>query len=121
MNIDWSQLVTKAMQDAALAAEALSVAKTDLAAKNAVAAAQILRIQDRIDTIGYGIDSGDATGEDEVEQAVLMVSQKAWKAYKFALGKVAIQAKWPTAPAWPVQPGIPVIAADPSAPSPDIV
>lgn len=97
----------------------LAIAKAELANRNAVSAAQILRIQDRIDTLGYGIESGEATAEDEAEQAALMIVIKAWKAYKFALGKVATQAKWPTAPVWPAQPAIPIIAADPSAMSPE--
>jgi hypothetical protein len=121
MNIDWSQLITKAMRDAALAAQSLSTAKIELSTKNAVAAAQILRIQDRIDTLGYGIDSGEATEDDEAEQAALTVNLKAWKSYKFALGKVATQSTWPAAPNWPAIPAIPDIAADPSALSPEII
>ncbi|MDB5995279.1 MAG: hypothetical protein JWP42_2415 [Pseudomonas sp.] len=115
MNIDWTQLITKAMKDAAAAALVLIQMKADLATRNAKAAAQILRIQDRIDTLGYGIDSGEATAEDEAEQAALMISIKAWKAYKFALGKVSAQTTWPAAPVWPPEPAIPVIAADPQA------
>lgn len=99
----------------------LAGAVAELANRNSVAAAQIARIQDRVDTLGYGIDAGEATDEDEAEQAALMVVIKAWKAYKFALGKVATQAKWPKSPNWPAAPAIPVIAADPSAVSPDIV
>jgi hypothetical protein len=115
MNIDWSQLVTKAMKDAAVKAEQLSTAKADLAARNSKAAASIARIQDRIDTLGYGIDSGEATADDEAEQAALMINIKAWKAYKFALGKVSAQTTWPAAPVWPPEPATPVIAADPQA------
>ncbi|GFM48949.1 phage tail protein [Pseudomonas cichorii] len=113
MNIDWTQLVTKAMKEAAALAAHLAAMKAELAARNAKAAAQILRIQDRIDTLGYGIDSGDATDEDEAEQADLMISVASWKAYKFALGKVAKQPTWPAAPSWPIEPSIPVIEADP--------
>jgi hypothetical protein len=50
---------------------------------------------------GYGIDSGEATEEDEAELAALTVNLKGWKTYKFQLGKVATQATWPTAPAIP--------------------
>lgn len=121
MNIDWSQLITKAMKDAVAAAALLAQAKADLAARNTKAAAQILRIQDRIDTLGYGIDSGEATADDEAEQSALMVSIKAWKAYKFALGKVSGQATWPAAPVWPPEPATPVIAADPQAETADTV
>ena len=121
MNIDWTQLITKAMKDAAVLAGLLVTAKSDLAARNAKCVAQIFRIQDRIDTLGYGIDSGEATPEDEAEQTALMINIKSWKAYKFALGKVTAQATWPAAPVWPVEPVAPVIAADPQALSPDTV
>lgn len=114
-NIDWTKLITKAMKDAAAAAQLLAAMKADLSSRNAVAAAQIARIQDRVDTLGYGVDSGEATAEDEAELAALTVSLKAWKAYKFALGKVAAQPTWPTAPAWPAIPAIPVIAAAPES------
>jgi len=114
-NIDWSKIITKAMKDAAAAAEHLVAMKADLAARNAQAVTQIARIQDRINTIGYGIDSGEATGEDEAEQAALMVSIAVWKTYKFALGKVTKQPTWPAAPVWPAVPAIPVIVADPEA------
>lgn len=114
-NIDWSKMVTKEMKDAAALAVHLSEMKAALAERNATAASQIARIQDRIDTLGYGIDVGEGTEEDEAEQAALMVSIAAWKAYKFALGKVTKQTTWPAAPAWPVEPAIPVIEADPEA------
>jgi hypothetical protein len=121
MNIDWSQLITKAMKDAAAAALALDTAKAELSSRNAAAAAQIARIQDRVETLGYGVDSGEATEEDEAELAALTVSLKGWKAYKFQLGKVATQATWPAAPIWPSAPAIPDIAADPAALAPDAI
>jgi hypothetical protein len=113
MNIDWSQLVTKAMKDAAIQAAQLSAAKADLASRNARAVTQIARIQDRIDTIGFGIDIGEATTEDEAEQAALLLTLKAWKTYKFALGKVTVQPTWYQAPVWPAEPPIPEIIASP--------
>lgn len=119
MNIDLSQLVTKAMKDAAAAALALEQAKVELAARNAAAVAQIARVQDRVDTLGYGVDSGEASPEDEAELAALTVNLKAWKAYKFALGKVATQDTWPLTPAWPTTPTIAEIAADPAAQAPE--
>lgn len=115
MNIDWTKLITKAMKDAAAVAAHLVAMKAELTARNAQAVAQIARIQDRIDTIGYGIDAGEATEEDEAEQAALMVVIATWKAYKFALGKVTKQPTWHAAPVWPVTPAIPVIIADPDA------
>ncbi|WCM48974.1 phage tail assembly chaperone [Pseudomonas sp. WJP1] len=113
MNIDWTQLITKAMKDAAAQADQLAVAKAELSARNFKAVTQIARIQDRIDTLGYGIDAGEATEEDEAEQAALLINLKAWKTYKFALGKVTAQAAWPAIPVWPTEPAVPFIAAAP--------
>ncbi|MBK5400522.1 phage tail protein [Pseudomonas sp. TH39(2020)] len=121
MNIDWSQLITKAMKDAAAQAAQLAAARAELSARNAKAVTQIARIQDRIDTIGYGIDAGEATEEDEAEQAALLISIAAWKTYKFALGKVTVQPTWYAAPVWPVEPAAPVIIADPEARAADLM
>lgn len=62
---------------------------------------------------GYGIAGGEATEEDEAEQAALILTLKAWKAYKFALGKVTSQPTWHASPVWSVEPPIPVISAVP--------
>ncbi|MHA6127157.1 phage tail protein [Pseudomonas fluorescens group sp. PF-1] len=113
MNIDWSKLITKAMKETAAVADHLVAMKAELSARNAQCVTQIARIQDRIDTLGYGIDAGEATEEDEAEQAALMISIAAWKAYKFALGKVTKQPTWHASPAWPSVPAIPDIVADP--------
>jgi hypothetical protein len=121
MSIDWSQLVTKDMKDAAVQVEQLAKARAELAAKNAKAVTQIARIQDRVDTLGYGIDVGEATDEDQTEQAALIVSLKAWKTYKFALGKVTVQPTWYAAPVWPIEPAVPVIVADPEAIAIDVM
>ena len=112
-NIDWSQLITKAMKDAAAQAAQLAAAKAELSGRNFKALAQIARIQERIDTIGFGIEVGEATEEDETEQAALLINLKAWKTYKFALGKVTAQSTWYAAPVWPIEPVVPVIVADP--------
>ncbi|RYE62085.1 MAG: phage tail protein [Oxalobacteraceae bacterium] len=120
-NIDWSKLITRQMKAAAAAAQLFAAAKMVLVSRNVEASEQIRRVQDRIDTLGYGIDVGAATQQDEVELAALTISLKAWKSYKFALGKVATQATWPSAPNWPAAPAAPEIAADPSALAPDAV
>lgn len=121
MNIDWTKLITRAMKEAAAQAVVLAAAKAELAARNLSASTQIARIQDRIDTIGYGIDVGEATDEEIAEQAALMVNLAAWKAYKFALGKVTTQPTWPAAPVWPAIPVVPVIIASPEGRASDIV
>ncbi|MET0775460.1 MAG: phage tail protein [Pseudomonas mandelii] len=120
MNIDWSQLITKVMKDAAAQAVQLAAAKAELTAKNTRALAQIARIQERIDTIGFGIEIGEATAEDEAEQAALLINVKAWKKYKFDLGKVTTQPTWYAAPVWPVEPVVPVIVAAPQSVGADL-
>lgn len=121
MNIDWSKLITKAMKDATAQAAQLSAAKTELLVRNTKALAQIARIQDRIDTLGYGIDAGEGGEEDEEEQAALLVNLKAWKSYKFALGKVTGQLTWYAAPVWPAEPAVPEIVAAPELIAADVM
>ena len=111
--IDWSRLVTKEMKDAAILAAQLSTVKSELAERNTRAATQIARIQDRIETLGYGIEIGEATPEEEAEQAALVAPLKAWKVYKYALGKVTTQPGWFDSPVWPAEPPIPEIIAAP--------
>lgn len=113
MNIDWSQLITNTMKDAAAQAAQLASARAELSSRNSKALMQIARIEERVDTIGFGIDVGEATAEDEAEQAALLTNLKAWKTYKFALGKVTVQPTWYAAPVWPNEPAVPVILADP--------
>jgi len=113
MNIDWSQLITRDMKEAAAAVARLNEAQALLTDRNEAAAAQISRIQDRVETLGYGIDAGAATPQDEAEQRALMEGLKAWKTYKFNLGNVPRQAGWPVSPEWPAPPAIPEISAGP--------
>lgn len=110
--IDWSKLITQAGKATAADAEHLALMKADLAVRNAQAAAQITKIQDQIDTIGYGIDIGKATAEEAAEQAALLISLAAWKAYKFDLSKVVKQPGWHESPVWP---DMPVSISDPDA------
>ncbi|MCH5508804.1 phage tail protein [Pseudomonas syringae] len=112
-NIDWAQLITKEMKDAAAEARSLAKANSDLIDRSGAAAQQIARIQDRIETLGYGIEAGEATKQEEEEAAALVPVLKTWKAYKFALGKVTAQATWHQAAFWPAAPAIPTIDAAP--------
>ncbi|WP_367257160.1 phage tail protein [Pseudomonas sp. stari2] len=107
------------MKAAAADAEHLAAMKAELAQRNAQAVFQIARITDRIETIGYGIELGEATEDEIAEQAALAPVLTAWKAYKFALGKVTKQPGWHANPTWPVALAIPVIVADPQGKSPD--
>lgn len=111
--IDWSRLVTQEMKAAAILAAQLAAVKSDLAERNTRAATEISRIQDRIDTLGYGIEIGEATPEEEAEQAALAAPLKAWKVYKYALGKVTTQPGWFESPVWPAEPPVPQIIASP--------
>ncbi|AEA70163.1 Putative phage tail fiber assembly protein [Pseudomonas brassicacearum subsp. brassicacearum NFM421] len=113
IQVDWSKYISKSMKDAVIAAAQLAAAKANLADRNARALAQIARVQDRIDTIGMGIEIGEATPEEEAEQAALLVPLKAWKTYKYALGKVTVQPTWYQSPVWPIEPPIPEIIAAP--------
>lgn len=115
MNIDWTKLITQEMKDAAASAAISLAARAALAQLNTAAALRITRINDRIETLSYGIEAGEASEEDEAEQAALQLSLKAWKGYKFALGKVTGQPTWPAAPVWPLEPAMPDIPADPGA------
>ncbi|WP_339504171.1 phage tail protein [Pseudomonas sp. RL_105y_Pfl2_101] len=101
------------MKAAAILAGQLAAMKSGLAERNTRAAMQISRIQDRIDTLGYGIEIGEATPEEEAEQAALVAPLKAWKVYKYALGKVTTQPGWFESPVWPTEPPIPEIIAAP--------
>lgn len=112
-NIDWFQLITKAMKIAAAQAAQLAAVKSELSIKNTRAVTQIARIQERIDTIGYGIEIGEATSEEEAEKAALLLNLMAWKRYKYDLGKVTAQPTWYQAPVWPTEPPIPEIVAAP--------
>lgn len=112
-NIDWLQLITKTMKDAAAKAVQLASAQANLSERNIKALAQIARIQERVDTIGFGIEVDEATQEDQAEQAALLINLKAWKTYKFALGKITVQPTWYQAPVWPSEPPIPEIIAAP--------
>lgn len=114
-------LPTQQQIDSSRAELDLARVKADLSGLNAIAAAQIARIQDRVDTLGYGVEAGEATDKDAAELAALTINLKAWKSYKFALGKVTTQSTWPGAPVWPTVPAIPEIAADPAALAPDTV
>lgn len=112
-NIDWSQLVTNEMKIAAEYAREMTAAKTQLSSKNSSAALQIARIQDRIETLSYGIDIGEASPEDMEESESLSSVLKIWKKYKFDLGKVTAKENWYQSPIWPEQPETPEIVASP--------
>lgn len=90
MNIDWSQLITKATKDAAAAAQRLADVIAENSRRREIADKAIAPLQDAVD-----ID--DAT---EVEVALL----KAWKKYRVALNRQPDEPGYPDNIVWPVQP-----------------
>lgn len=103
MNIDWSRLITRQGRDAINAETALDLAKSGFATRNTAAAKQIALIQDRLYTLGYGIEAGQAADEDSAEHARLSVNLADWRLYKFALLKAMRQfdgtsVDWPGPP-----------------------
>ncbi len=89
-NIDWTQLVTKAMKEQAAAAQALASVVADAATRRATADAAIAPLQDAVDI--------DEATDDET--ALLT----AWKKYRVLLNRVPAQAGYPTTIDWPVAP-----------------
>ncbi|MCF4997373.1 phage tail protein [Pseudomonas syringae] len=106
------------MKEALLREEQLTKAKSELFEKNDRAAVQISRIQDRVETIGYGVALGEATEEDKSELVDLTATLEAWKSYKYKLGKVTGLVGWFESPAWPTEPPVPEIAASPMLAAP---
>lgn len=90
MNIDWTQLITKAMKDQAAAAQHLAAVVADTAARRADADKAIAPLQD-------AVDLDEATGAE-------VARLKAWKKYRVALNRLPDQAGYPTTIDWPVVP-----------------
>ena len=88
--IDWSQLITVEMKDAAAAEQQLSQVQTETALRRAAADSAIAPLQDAVD-----ID--EAT---EAETALL----KDWKRYRVALNRLPEQSGYPTENDWPAPP-----------------
>lgn len=89
-NIDWTQLITKAMKDQAAATQVLAGVAADAAARRVAADAAIAPLQD-------AVDIGEATDE---ETALLT----AWKKYRVLLNRVSAQAGYPNTIDWPNTP-----------------
>jgi len=89
-NIDWTQLVTKAMRDQASANQLLADVVAETASRRAVADTAIAPLQD-------AIDLEEAT---DAEVAAL----KAWKKYRVFLNRLPEQPGYPGTVDWPVTP-----------------
>lgn len=90
MNIDWSQLVTKAMKDAAALEQKAAIASAEVGRLRKIADQAVSDLQDAVDT--------DEASDDDV--ALL----KEWKKYRVALSKIAAQTGYPIDIDWPVAP-----------------
>ena len=90
MNIDWSQLITKAMKDAAIAHQILA----DVLAENA-------KLRDIADTAIAPLQ--DAVDIDDASEAEIVLL-KAWKKYRVALNRLPEQPGYPATIDWPVAP-----------------
>jgi hypothetical protein len=89
-NIDWSQMITQAMKDAAAQAAQQAQASTEQARLRSAADYAIAPLQDAVD-----ID--EATDAD-------VALLKAWKKYRIALNKIPDQIGYPGEIAWPAIP-----------------
>ena len=103
-NIDWSQLVTKAMKDAVVLAQYLADAAAALNASTRLATAQISALQSRVDAINDATDGAYVLPEETAELPGRVVPLAAWKKYRVLVGRVSAQTTWPSAPVWPDQP-----------------
>ncbi|WP_422419105.1 tail fiber assembly protein [Pseudomonas sp. GZD-222] len=88
--IDWSQVITQAMKDQAVAEQHLAQIAAETAARRDVADDAIAPLQD-------AVDLGEAT---EAETAKL----SAWKKYRIALKRVPDQLGYPGTIDWPAPP-----------------
>lgn len=127
MNIDWSQLITKAMKDAAILAAQLATATAELNARTAQANVQVAALIGRITALDWLINLQDPedpdyvepTPEDSAELAACLLLRNKWLSYSNKLPKVKLQATWPAAPVWPVMPALYV--EEPAANAPETV
>ena len=90
MNIDWSQLITRAMKDAAAFDQQVTLITAEVARLRKIADQAASDLQDAVD-----ID--EASDED-------LTLLNEWKKYRVALSKVPVQAGYPTVIDWPVAP-----------------
>ncbi len=95
-----------------LLAHQLTIATNDLTAKSRQATAQITAIQGRVTALDFTVNGQDPDDPDylppldsEIAELPVRVAQlKAWNLYSTRLGRVKLQATWPSAPVWPVMP-----------------
>ncbi|WP_433739838.1 tail fiber assembly protein [Pseudomonas putida] len=89
-NIDWSQLITRAMKEQAANDQVLVDALAENAKCRTVADKAIAPLQDAVDI-------------DEATDAEVLL-WKAWKKYRVALNRVPEQLGYPATIDWPVAP-----------------
>jgi len=114
MNIDWSQLITKAMKDAATLAAQLAASTALLNSKTKQANAQVAALAGRITVLDWlinyqdpdDVDYTEPTQADVDELAACTLLRNKWLSYSNKLPKVKTQPTWPVAPVWPVAPAL---------------
>ncbi|WP_323150685.1 tail fiber assembly protein [Pseudomonas glycinae] len=90
MNIDWSQLITKAAKEQEAAAQRLARITVEAARLRSIADTAIAPLQD-------AVDIGEATDND-------IIQLKAWKTYRVALNRLPDQPGYPDTVNWPQSP-----------------
>lgn len=88
--IDWSQIVTAEMKQAAAAAELLALVQAETARLRKISDDAIAPLQD-------AMDLGEATAEEGAELT-------AWKRYRVALNRLPDQPGYPNEITWPAPP-----------------
>lgn len=88
--IDWSQMITAEMKQAAAAAERLASVQAEIARLRKIADDAIAPLQD-------AMDLGEATAEEGAELT-------AWKRYRVVLNRLPDQPGYPDEITWPVPP-----------------
>ena len=88
----------------ATSAQYLLFNTTEVERLQRLANAQVTALQGRVDTLNEAIEDGDALPSEIAEQPIRTAQLKAWKDFRKLVGRVSLQATWPQAPLWPVQP-----------------
>jgi len=90
VNIDWSQLITKAAKDQEAVAQRLARITVEAARLRSIADTAIAPLQD-------AVDIGEATDSD-------IIQLKAWKTYRVALNRLPDLPGYPDTVNWPQSP-----------------
>lgn len=98
--------------DAELSAQHLAEVIEKLNSLSRQANAQVIAIQGRVTTLDFAVNGQDPDDpeyipplDSEIAELPVRVAQlKAWNLYSTRLGRVKLQATWPSTPVWPAMP-----------------